>query len=133
MVEKGIRGICDATHCYAKAYSKYMKDYDKNKQLLYLKCWDVNNLYRWARSKKLPVYAFEWVEETSQFNEDFIESYNEKSDKGYFLEVDVRNPEKSHELYNNLPLLTERMNIEKFEKLVANLHDKRECYSHLKI
>ena len=33
MVEKGIRrGICHAIYRYAKANSKYMKDYDKNKE-----------------------------------------------------------------------------------------------------
>ena len=37
MVEKGIRGgICFVIHRYAKAY-KCMKDYDKNKEPLYLK------------------------------------------------------------------------------------------------
>ena len=33
-------------------------------------------------SKKLPANAFEWVEGTSQFDEDLIKSYNEESDKG---------------------------------------------------
>ena len=28
-----------------------MKDYDKNKESLYLKYWDVNNLYRWTMSQ----------------------------------------------------------------------------------
>ena len=37
MVKKGIRGrICHAIHRYAKANNKYMKDYDKNKESLYL-------------------------------------------------------------------------------------------------
>ena len=37
MFEKGIRGaICHAIHRYAKANNKYMKNYDKNKELLYL-------------------------------------------------------------------------------------------------
>ena len=56
-------------------------------------------------SQKLPVNNFEWIEDTSQFNEDFIKNYNEESDEGYFLE---------------------RMNIEKVEKLIASLQDKTE-------
>ena len=35
--------------------------------------------------QELPVNIFEWIEETSQFNEDFIKNYNEESDEGYFL------------------------------------------------
>ena len=35
---------------------------------------------------------FEWIEETSQFNEDFIKNYNEESDERYCLEVDVQYP-----------------------------------------
>ena len=34
--------------------------------------------------------------------------------------------EKLHELHNDLPFLPERIKMEKFEKLVANLHDKTE-------
>ena len=46
MVEKSIRGgICHSAYQYAKANNKNMKDYDKNKELLYLQYWDVNNLY----------------------------------------------------------------------------------------
>ena len=47
-------------------------------------------------SEKLPVNNFKWTENTFQFNEDFIKSYNEESDKGYFLEVDVQYREKLH-------------------------------------
>ena len=97
MVEKGIRGgIFHAIHRYSKANNKYMKDYDKNKESSYLKYWDVDNLYCWAMSQKLPVNKFEWIEDTSQFNEGFIKNYNEKSDEEYFLEVDVKYPEKVH-------------------------------------
>ena len=49
-------------------------------------------------SQELTVNGFEWIKKTSQFNEDFIKNYNEESDEGYFLEVDVQHPEKSHEL-----------------------------------
>ena len=41
-----------------------MKDYDKNKELSYLKYWDVNNLYSRAMSQKLPVNNFELIEDT---------------------------------------------------------------------
>ena len=37
--------------------------------------------------QKLLVNDFEWVEDTSQFNEDFMKSYNEESDIGYFLKL----------------------------------------------
>ena len=52
-------------------------------------------------SQKLSVNKFQWVEDTSQFNKDFIKSYNEESDEGYFLEVDGQYPQKLDELRNN--------------------------------
>ena len=52
MVEKGTRGrICHAIHRYAKANKKYMKNYDKNIESLYLMYLDTNNLYGWAMSQ----------------------------------------------------------------------------------
>ena len=91
IVENGITvGMCHEIRHYAKVNNKYTKDYDENKESLYLKYWDVNNLYGWEMSQKLPVNYFEWIEETSQFNEDFIKNYNDKSDEGYFLEVDIQ-------------------------------------------
>ena len=45
MVEEGIRGgICHAIHRYVKANNKYMKNYDKNEESLYIKYLDTNNL-----------------------------------------------------------------------------------------
>ena len=59
MVENGIGGsICHAIHGYAKANNKYMKHYYKNKEPLYLKYWDLNNLYGWSMSQKLAVNRF---------------------------------------------------------------------------
>ena len=47
-----------------------------NTELSYLKYCNVNNFYGWAVSQKLSVNDFKWVEETSQFDDDFIKSYN---------------------------------------------------------
>ena len=53
-----------------------MKDYDKNKESSYLKLWDVNNLYGWEMLQTFPVNKFGWIENTSQFNEDFIKIFS---------------------------------------------------------
>ena len=75
---------------------------------------------------KASVNNFERIKDTFQFNVGFIKNYNEKSDEGYFLEVDIQYLEKLHELQNDLLFLPERIKIEKVEKLVANLHDKND-------
>ena len=97
-----------------------MKGYDE-KESFYLKYWDVNNLYGWAMSQKLPVSKFEWIEDTFQFNEVFIKNYNEESDEGYFLEADVQ-----------YPFLPERLEMQIAGKLVTNLHDETEYAIHLR-
>ena len=64
MIEKRIRGgICQATHRYAKANNKYMKNYDKNNESSYIEYLDANNLYEWTMSQKLPVNEFKWVKQ----------------------------------------------------------------------
>ena len=80
----------------------------------------------------VPVNKFEWIEDTSKFNKDFIENYNEKGNKGYFSKVDVQYPEKLHGLHNDLPYLPKRMKTGKVEKLVTNLQDKTENVIHIK-
>ena len=84
-----------------------------------------NNLYGWAISQKPPVNGFEWVEDLSQFKEDFIKTYGENSDKGYFHEVDVDYPKKLFDLHRDLPLLHERKKIGKCSKLVCDFHYKK--------
>ena len=48
-----------------------MNDYDENKESSYINYLDVNNLYEWAMSPKLPVDNFRWIEKTSQVNKDY--------------------------------------------------------------
>ena len=81
MVEKGIRGkLCLAIHRHAKDNGKYMKEYGKNIKSPYFQYYDVNNLYGWTISQKLPVNNFRWVKYTLKFDENFVKSYNEKSE-----------------------------------------------------
>ena len=124
MVEEGIRGgICHLIHRYARANNKYMKNYDKNEESSYIKYLEANNLYGWAMSQKLPVNGFKWV--NNEINEEFIKNYDENSDKGYILEVYVKYPRKLYDLHSDLPFLPKIMKIDKCEKLVCNLRNKK--------
>ena len=126
MVEERIRGgICHSIHSHPKANNKYMKNYYKNEQSSYIQYLDVNNLYGWVISQKLPVYGFKWVNDVSEINEEFVRNYDENNDKGYILEVDVKYPRKLQNLHSDLPFLPKRMEIDKCKKLVCNLHNKK--------
>ena len=131
MVEEGIRGgICQAISRYAKANSEYMNNYDKRKIISYLMYLDAKNLYGWAMSQKLPVNGFKWVEDLSQFNESFIKNYDENSDRGYFLEVNVECPKNLFNSHKDLSFLPERKQLRKVKKLVCGKEDKKICCSH---
>ena len=133
MVEEGIRsGICHSIHRYAKTNNKYMKNYNNNEESSYIKYLDANNLYGWAMSKKLPVNGFKWPD-SDEINEEFIKNYNENDNKGYILEVDVRYPKRLHELHSDLPFLSERMKIDKCNKLVCNLFNKKKYVTHINL
>ena len=135
MIEEGMRDrICHAVHRYAKANKRYMKDYDESKESSYIQYLDANNLYGTAMSEKLPINGFTWVNDISGINEKFVKSYDKKnSDKRYILEVDVDYPSKLHKLHSDMPFLPERMKINKTQKLVCNLHDKKKYVVHTSI
>ena len=87
-----------------------MKNYNKNKELSYLQYWDVNNLCTWKMLQKFPVNNFEWIQDTSQFHEDFITNYNEEGDERCFLKV----------------------NVQYTQRLIERLHDKNEYLMHIR-
>ena len=60
----------------------------------------------------------------SKFNERFIKDYNENSNRGYFLEVDVEYPKNLFSSHKDLAYLPERKQLRKVEKLVCSVEDQ---------
>ena len=131
MFERGIQGaITQVVHRYASANNKYMMMgglYDPDKESSYLQYLDANNLYGWAMSQLFPTSKFKWVE----IDPDQISDLATSKLKGYLLEVDVRYPTKLHDSHNDLPFMCEKMKINKVEKLVPNLRDKKNYVIHI--
>ena len=126
MVKKGIRGgIYHEIHRYAKANNKCIKNYNIDIEYLYLMYLDGSNLYGWGMFQILPVNCFKWMKNLSKFDEDFKKNYDVDCVKGYILEVDVEYPKNLFNLHSDLPFLAERTKIEKCNKLVCNLYDKK--------
>ena len=99
---------------------------------------DANNLHGWAMSQKLPVNGFKWVKNLSefnsiQFNESFIRNYDENSDIGYFLEVDIDYSEKLFNLHKDLPFSPESKKVNKVEKLICSIEDKDKYVIHIRV
>ena len=93
---------------------------------------DANNLYGSAMSKKLPGNGFKLENDPSKSNENFVENYNENSDVGYFLEVDIEYPKHLWGSHKDLPFLPERKKLEKVEKLVCGIDDKERYVIHIR-
>ena len=61
--------------------------------------------------QKLPKNGFKWVKNLSQFNESFIGNYDENSDIGYFLKVDINYREKLFNLHKDLSFLPDFLSL----------------------
>ena len=134
MIEEGIKGgICHSVLRHTKANNKYMKDYDENKDDSFLLYTEFNNLYGKVMSEKSPVDGFEWIEDTSEIDENFIKNYDEDSDVGYFIKADIQNPKELDNNHSDLPLLPERMKVNKYKKLVCNLYDEKDYDDHIRL
>ena len=125
LFEEGIRGgICTAIRYYAEANNKYMKNYDSTKKSIYLMYVDANNLYGYAMSQKLPIKNFKFETDLSIFTENFIKNYNEQSNTGYLLVVDLIYPTHLYKEHRDLPFLPYRGKVNKVNKLLCGLNDK---------
>ena len=145
-IEKGLRGgISYIAKRYAKANNKYMNDYDSNKPSTFITYLDKNNLYGWTMSEYLPYGEFNWLKNVDKFD---VNSINEKSEIGYFLEVDLEYLDELHELHNDYPLAPQKcavssdmlskcckkiadeyeIKIGDVKKLIANLGNKPKLY-----
>ena len=80
--------------------------------------------------EKLPVGEFASVN-TEDYTEDIIKKYDENDDYGAILEVDVDYPKHLHKLHSDLPFLPERMKINKVDKLICNVQNKRNYVVHI--
>ena len=108
-IEKGMRGgISYIANRYGKANNKYMSEYDENMPSKYIMYLDANNLYGWAMSQYLPTGGFKWLTE-KQINKINLAQYNEDSNKGLLIEVDLEYPKELHDLHNDYPLAAERV------------------------
>ena len=112
-IEKGMRGgISYIANRYGKANNKYMSEYDEKEPSKYIMYLDANNLYGWAMSQYLPTGGFKWLTE-KQINKLNLAQYNEDSNKGLLIEVDLEYPKELHDLHNDYPVAAERVCVNK--------------------
>ena len=115
MVERGVRGgICHAVKRYAIANNKYMKDYDLCTESSYFMC-RMSTIYMDGQCHKSCLQIF--------LTQKFIKIYDgDDNNKDYIVEVDISYPKCLQKMY--FPFLSERIKIEKCQKLVYNMYDK---------
>ena len=68
----------------------------------------------------------------SDFNDNFTKNYNENSDEGYFLEIDIDYTKQLWSSHKDLPFLPERRKLVKVEKLVCSIGDKEKYVIHIR-
>ena len=60
-----------------------------------------------------------------------IKNYNENDDYGAIIKLDVDYPKKVHKLHSDLPFLPERITINKVDKLICSIENKRNYIVHI--
>ena len=128
MVEKGIRGgVSMISNRYGKANNKYMgNSFIKREPSKYITYLNANNLYGWAMSKPLPTHGFKWMK---------VSELQTWENNPCILEVDLEYSRNLHDLHSDYPLTPERIEVNKVDKLIPNLWNKKKyviLYENLK-
>ena len=107
---------------YGKANDKYMSDrFDNREPSKYITYLDANNLYGWAMSKSLPTHGFKWMKVSE------LETWENHS---CILEVELEYPRSLHDLHSDYPLALEQIKVNKVDKLIPNLLNKKKYILH---
>ena len=119
MVVKGIRGgVSMISNRNNKYMVKSFKDIEPSKYMTYL---DANNLYGWAMSKPLPTHGFKWMKVSE------LETWELYP---CILEVELEYPKSLHNLHSDYPLAPEQIEVNKIDKLIPNLWNKKKYILH---
>ncbi len=122
MIEKGIRGgISTITKRDAIANNKYLNNHNPACDPIYIPYLDANNLYGWAMCQKLPMKDFIWTNSSE---------INDWKNIQCILEVDLEYPKELHDFHNEYPLAPEKIQVNKIDKLIPNLHNKTKYVLH---
>ena len=123
MVEKGSRGgVSMISNHYGKANNKYMgKSFINTMVSTYIAYLDANKLYGWAMSKPLPTHGFKWMKVSE------LETWENHS---CILEVYLEYPRSLHDLHSDYPLAPEQIEVNKVNKLIPNLWNKKKYVIH---
>ena len=128
-----------------------MKDYDNNKENIFIMYLYANSLYGWAMTQYLPYGNFKWLTK-GQINKFNLALIVENNSDGYTLEVDLEYPNDVHNVHNDYPLAPGKLKIskdmlsgycydiadkygikfDKINKLVPNLGNKEKYGIHYK-
>ena len=102
---------------------------NSNGEILYI---DINNLYGYALSQKLPCSNFEIITDKQTLTQLINNLPNENSDIGYYLEVDLHIPAELHDKFQELPPAPIKQCPPgcKTEKLLLTLEDKNNYMIH---
>ena len=78
-------------------------------------------------SQKFLADEFEWIENISDFTENFMENMVTVSGIGYFPETDIKYDEQLGLSENDFVFHSKKMKIGNFEKIFCNFSDKMSC------